>query len=115
MSTTAPTQLAQMILTELHRRGVSVKADGDALILESKEAIDTELLSRVQKHKPEIVRIIFGQSHARLFPFLGKQVWTPTGTGTLLSAFADTCEILPDATTKTIRVRTEDVLPLPIQ
>ncbi|SRR5581483_1012074 len=54
----------------------------------------------------------FGQSHARLFPFIRKRVWTPYGPGLLLSAYAEQCEILPDGTTKTIRVRSEDVRPI---
>jgi hypothetical protein len=54
----------------------------------------------------------FGCYHARLFPFVGKRVWTPATTGTLLSTFADNCEILPDGATKTVRVRAEDVRPI---
>jgi hypothetical protein len=78
----------------------------------------------VREHKPEIVRIVASsetmwppesQSHARLFPFICKRVWTPNGPGLLLSAYAELCEILPEGATKTVRVRTEDVVPLPIQ
>jgi hypothetical protein len=54
----------------------------------------------------------FGRGHARLFPFLGKRVWTPQETGILLSVFADLCEIHPDGSKGTIRVRTKDVRPI---
>jgi hypothetical protein len=52
----------------------------------------------------------FGQPHAKLFPYIRKRVWTPTGPGTLLSAFAEQCEILPEGATKTVRA--EDVRPI---
>jgi hypothetical protein len=46
----------------------------------------------------------FEQPHARLFPLIGKRVWTPEGEGTLLSVFATRCEVLLDGTQKVIRV-----------
>jgi hypothetical protein len=36
----------------------------------------------------------FGQSHAKLFPFLGRKVRTPDGPGTLLQVFADRVTVL---------------------
>ncbi len=51
----------------------------------------------------------FGQRHAWLFPLIGKRVWTPQGTGKLLSVFAKRCEVHPDRNDKTIRVRTQEV------
>lgn len=39
----------------------------------------------------------FGQPHARLFPFLGRKVRTPGGSGTLLQVFADRVTILLDS------------------
>lgn len=39
----------------------------------------------------------FGQSHAMLFPFLGRKVRTPDGTGTLLQVFADRVTVLLDS------------------
>ena len=39
----------------------------------------------------------FGQPHARLFPFLGRKVWTPEGAGTLLQVFADHVLVLLDS------------------
>jgi putative DNA primase/helicase len=35
----------------------------------------------------------FGQPHTRLFPLIGKQVWTPRGTGRLKTAYATRCEV----------------------
>jgi hypothetical protein len=54
----------------------------------------------------------FGQSHARLFPVIGKRVWTSQGTGKLLLVFARHCEILPDGASRTIRAPPEDVIVL---
>ena len=43
------------ILAELQRRGVSVRAEGDALKLRPAEKLDTALLERVREAKPEIL------------------------------------------------------------
>jgi hypothetical protein len=51
----------------------------------------------------------FGHPHAQLFPLIGKRVWTSQGTGKLLSVFATRCEVHPEGTHKTIRVRPEEV------
>jgi len=39
----------------------------------------------------------FGQSHAKLFPFLGRKVRTPVGPGTLLQVFAHRVTVLLDS------------------
>jgi len=39
----------------------------------------------------------FGQSHAKLFPFLGRKVRTPVGPGTLIQVFADRVTVLLDS------------------
>lgn len=39
----------------------------------------------------------FAQPHAKLFPFLGRKVWTPGGPGTLLQVFADRVTVLLDS------------------
>jgi hypothetical protein len=46
------------ILDDLQRRGVSVVADGDALVLKPRRALDSELLARVREHKAEILRAL---------------------------------------------------------
>jgi hypothetical protein len=51
----------------------------------------------------------FGLPHGRLFPFIGKRVWTTRGAGLLLRVFADRCEIHPDGADRTVRVPFEDV------
>jgi hypothetical protein len=51
----------------------------------------------------------FEQPYARLFPLIGLRVWTPEGPGRLLSVFARCCEVHPEGTEKTIRVRPEEV------
>jgi hypothetical protein len=49
---------AMAILGDLQRRGVSVAADGDALVLKPRRALDSELLARVREHKAEILRAL---------------------------------------------------------
>lgn len=39
----------------------------------------------------------YGGPHCRLFPFLGRKVRTPAGSGTLLQVFADRCAVLLDS------------------
>ena len=39
----------------------------------------------------------FGQPHARLFPFIGRKVRTPSGPGTLLQVFADGVTVILDS------------------
>jgi TubC N-terminal docking domain len=43
------------ILWELQRRGVSIRAEGDALKLKPRGALDNPLIERVREHKPEIL------------------------------------------------------------
>ena len=46
------------ILSELAKRGVTVRADGDALKLRPTEVLDAALLSRVGAHKQEILEAL---------------------------------------------------------
>ena len=46
---------AAEILTELSRRGIAVRVDGESIRLRPKSALDDELLARVREHKPEIL------------------------------------------------------------
>jgi hypothetical protein len=39
----------------------------------------------------------FAQPHAKLFPFLGRKVRTPSGPGTLIQVFADRVTVLLDS------------------
>jgi lauroyl/myristoyl acyltransferase len=39
----------------------------------------------------------FGQSHAKLFPFIGRKVRTPKGPGTLIQVFAARVTVVLDA------------------
>lgn len=48
------------ILSELAERGVSVRADGNALKLRPAKILDETLLSRVREHKPEILAALMG-------------------------------------------------------
>ncbi len=42
-------------------------------------------------------RRFHGQSHANLFPFIGRKVRTPGGPGTLLQVFADRATVVLDS------------------
>ena len=71
------------------------------------------LLAQLRQRRDEVKRLLrqlanwppesldaqrrFGQPHARLFPFLGRKVWTPEGAGTLLQVFADRVIVLLDS------------------
>jgi hypothetical protein len=109
------------ILTELGKRGVAVRVDGETLRLKPREALDNDLLARIREHKPEIIDTLtrseltspeggsswpreslavqqrFGQPHARLFPLLGRKVRTPAGSGTLLQVFKDHVTVVLDS------------------
>jgi hypothetical protein len=49
------------ILTELSRRGVSVRADGATIRLRPRAALDESLLVRVKAHKPEILAALLAR------------------------------------------------------
>jgi len=46
---------AAEILTELHRRGVTLKAEGNTLCLKPRRALDDGLLARIRDAKPAIL------------------------------------------------------------
>jgi len=46
------------ILTELHRRGVTLTTEGDTLCLKPRRALDDGLLARVQVAKPAILEAL---------------------------------------------------------
>jgi hypothetical protein len=50
------------ILTELSRRGVAIRVDGETIRLRPRAALDDGLLSRVQAHKPEILAVLSARS-----------------------------------------------------
>jgi hypothetical protein len=50
--------VAVEILSELQRRGVSIRAEGDELKLKPAHGLDGTLLERVKAHKPEILAAI---------------------------------------------------------
>jgi len=49
------------------------------------------------RERMEASKSRFGQSHAWLFPFLGRKVRTPAGPGTLQQVFADRITVLLDS------------------
>ena len=109
---------AHSIIAEITRRGIAVRVDGETLRLRPRLALDDDLVGRIKEHKAEIIRVVltegsdqalnwppeslaaerrFGQSHAKLFPFLGRKVRTPTGPGTLIRVFAERVTVLLDS------------------
>src|SRR5215472_10703026 len=100
--------LAQ-ILSEIERRGIVVRVEGENLRLSPRRALDNELLKSISDHKKEIMghtqscwplesleaeRRFHCQPHAKLFPFIGRKVRTPAGPGTLLQVFAERATVL---------------------
>jgi hypothetical protein len=45
-------------LTELSRRGVTIRVEGDNLRLGPRAALDDGLLARIREHKGEIIRLL---------------------------------------------------------
>jgi hypothetical protein len=109
---------AHSILAEITRRGIAVRVDGETLRFRPRLALDDDLVGRIKEHKAEIIRAVvtersgqvfhwppeslaaerrFGQPHAKLFPFLGRKVRTPTGPGTLIQVFAERVTVLLDS------------------
>jgi hypothetical protein len=103
------------VLAELSRRNVTVRVDGQTLRLRPRTAVDGDLLKRLREHKAEVLTLLkecaapewppasldserrFGQPHAKLFPFLGRKVRTPSGPGTLIQVFAERATVLLDS------------------
>jgi hypothetical protein len=108
------------IVSRLERVGGSLSLDGDrieyAIPRGNREA--QQLLAELRKQRERVTEILrlresepvqdwppeshdevrrFGQPHARLFPFLGRKVRTPSGPGTLLQVFADRVTVLLDS------------------
>lgn len=46
---------AQAILGKMSQRGITVRVDGETLLLKPREALDDDLLARIKEHKPEIL------------------------------------------------------------
>lgn len=109
---------AHSILAEIIGRGIAVRVEGETLRLRPRLALDDDLLGRIKEHKADIIRAVltegsdqplrwppeslaaerrFRQSHAKLFPFLGRKVRTPTGPGTLIRVFAERVTVLLDS------------------
>lgn len=78
---------AQELLTELRKQRERV---AELLRLRARESSDWPLESRDKVRR-------FGQSHARLFLFIGRKVRTPGGPGTLLQVFADRATVVLDS------------------
>jgi hypothetical protein len=108
------------IVSRLEQAGGTLSLNGDrikyAVPKGSQEA--HELLSELREHRERVAELLrlragelgkdwppesrdtvrrFGQSHARLFPFIGRKVRTPEGPGTLLQVFADRVTVLLDS------------------
>lgn len=48
----------------LFRRGCEVRVDGDGLLVRPKAAVDEALAEAIRAHKPELIRLLSGATHA---------------------------------------------------
>jgi hypothetical protein len=99
------------LLEDLSTWGINVRVDvaQGLLMLSPSSAIDDSLAARVREAKPDLLRVLgntdatwpaasldaarkFGD-HGRLFPFIGRRVWTPRGFGELFTVFERRVEV----------------------
>jgi hypothetical protein len=116
------------LLEELSSRGISVRVEGSQgmLVLSPASAIDDPLAVRIREAKPELLRILGGEtkrpassveairkfgSHGLLFPFIGRRVWTPRGFGELYTVSADRVEVRLERSGVVARFKPVDVVP----
>jgi len=115
----------QQLISRLEQAGGTLALKGDriryAVPKGNPEVLG--LLAELRAHREAVMVLLlnraaveserrFAQPHARLFPFIGRRVWTPSGAGLLLAVHADQCEVLPDGSDKTVRVATSSVRPI---
>jgi hypothetical protein len=99
---------AAEILSELEARQVELRLAGDRLRIRPVSRVPESLLEEIRRHKPELVETLtlrgwpeasrravqeFRVPEARLFPFVGKLVWTPDGQGRLVAVAGARAEV----------------------
>ena len=87
------------------------------------------LLAELRNHREEVVNLLrqrelpwppacldaerrFGHSSARLYPYLGRQVRTPRGTGQLVQVFTDWATVLLNGADRLSSFTPEEIWPL---
>jgi hypothetical protein len=103
---------AEEILDELEARQIRVEPRGQHLeLVGPRGALPAELAEEIREHKRELLELVrlrgwpadsvvavrlFGQPHARLYPFVNQAVGTPVGRGKLLQVFAERAVVALD-------------------
>lgn len=102
---------AEELLAEVESLGVVVTLDHRDLVLRPKSRLTPQLVERLRTHKPELLDLLelrtwpeasrdavrrFGQSCARLYPFIGREVETPQGRGRLLQVLQERATVVLD-------------------
>lgn len=102
---------AEELLAEVEALGVVVTLDPPDLVLRPKSRLTPQLVDQIRAHKPELLDLVelrswpqasrdavrrFGQSCARLYPFIGREVQTPLGRGRLLQVFHERATVVLD-------------------
>jgi hypothetical protein len=112
------TDLLQVV-SRLEKTGGRLALDGDRIhyAIPAGDSEAHNLLDELRKHRTAVKELLrerltgdngwppesrdaewrFGQPHAKLFPFLGRKVRTPSGPGTLLQVFAERVRVLLDS------------------
>lgn len=107
------------IVSQLEEAGGSLALDGERILysIPSGNSGAQGLLAELRKHRNGVRELLlhrvemqqrwlaesldaerrFAQPHAKLFPFIGRKVTTPAGTGTLLQVFAERVTVLLDS------------------
>jgi hypothetical protein len=105
----------RQIVSRLEEGGGTLTLDGDRIrySVPSGNPQVPSLLAELRRHREEVAELLrhraswppesfdaerrFAQPHAKLFPYLGRKVRTPSGSGTLLQVFADRATVLLDS------------------
>ena len=95
-----PNGAARKLLEELraHREELLEALRQNIAVAHEYSPIETQSVPAEDQWPPQSYDALarFGQSHARLFPLLGRKIRTPAGPGTLLQVFADHVTVLLD-------------------
>jgi hypothetical protein len=106
-------------VTRLEEGGGRLALDGDRIrySVPSGSLESQRLLAELRKHRERVMELLrqreanesnwppasldverrFGQPHAKLFPYVGRKVRTPSGLGTLIQVFADRVTVVLDS------------------
>ena len=97
---------------------LALDADGGIRYRVPKDSLEAQgLLAELRKHRERVMELLrqrkanecnwppasldaerrFAQSHAKLFPYLGRKVRTPGGLGTLIQVFAGRATVVLDS------------------